>query len=560
VVPVIDVGRSARPRSPAPLGRKLLCLALLVFLVLPSAARAQRVAYIPLDDPAMATIDALVARGALRTLSSIDRPYYAAAVRDAAADALDFADRFHAKLVAPRAWYEQAIASGQRYAGPDVRIHRCESTINARPGVTDVRCVGGGDGMRAGDASIELDPFVTAQTTGSRELLLGSEDKSAEPGGDVRFGLDAENVGGIARLRIDRALKRDPEFAGKKDRSVAARMEEAYVGGRWRYVALATGRVARNWGPAPLGGLQVGHYADSYDHLYLRFGTDALNLSSIVARLDDMTLGTDSVAQRYFTAHRLAMRWRALDVAASEAIVYGGKARGFEPSLANPLSVLDLAQYTDHQSMNVNYGLDVALRTAGRGYYAAQFLLDDFQIDKCNPNCKEPSSTGLSVVAEAVPTGTAARAFGSYTRVTNLTYRAPNAWERYSYLGLGLGRGQSDYDELRAGVELAPPAGGPLRLYVATRRQGQGDYRLPFPAPVDYATTPAIFAGVVEHVHRAAIRWTTSGRVSLDADVGYDWMRDADHVAGRDRDGFVGRVRLSLTPALRLAGSFAQSP
>jgi hypothetical protein len=502
-----------------------------VLFFLPSVARAQRIAYTPLDDPATATIDALIARGALRPLSSIERPYSAAAARDAAVDALDFADRYRAPLPAPRRWYEQVIASGERYSGRDVR---------------------------AGDASIELDPFVTAQTTGGRELLLGAKDDAVEPGGDVRFGIDAENVGGVARLRIDRALKRDPEFAGKKDRSIAARMEEAYVGGRWRYVSLATGRVARNWGPAPLDGLQVGHYADSYDHLYLRLGTDALNLSSIVARLDDMTSGADSVAQRYFTAHRLAIRWRTLDVAASEAIVYGGKARGFEPSLANPLSILDLAQYTDHQSMNVNYALDVALRTAGRGYYAVQFLLDDFQVDDCTPNCKEPSSTGLSLVAEAVPTGTVARAFGSYTRVTNLTYRAPNAWERYSYLGLGLGRGQSDYDEPRAGVELAPPLGGPLRLYAASRRQGAGDYRLPFPTPADYPTTPPIFAGVVEHVHRAGAQWTTSGRLSLDADVGYDWMSNADHVAGRDRNGFVGRVRVALTPALRFGGSFAQ--
>ena len=523
--------------SAAGLRRAIVLVA--IALVTPlGTARAQRVAYIPLDDPAMATIDALVARGALPGLSPIDRPYYASVVRDAAAEALALGDSTAAKLVAPRAWYEQAIAIGVHYAGPAMRA-------TEQP-------------MRAGDASVELDPFVTAQTTGGRELLLGTTDRSVEPGADLRFGLDAENVGAVARLRIDRALKRDPEFVGKKDRSVAARMEEAYVGARWHYVSLVSGRVSRNWGAGPLDGMQVGSYADSYDHLALRLGTDALNLSSIVARLDDMTLGPDSVAQRYFTAHRLAMRWRRLDVAASEAIIYGGVARGFEPSLANPLSVLNLAQYTDHQSLNVNYALDVALRTAGRGMYALQLLVDDFQVDKCSPSCKEPSSTGLALVAEAVPTGTAARAFGSYTRVTNLTYRTPQPWERYSYLGLGLGRGQSDYDELRAGIELAPPLGGPLRLYAASRRQGEGDYRLPFPVAAQYPTTPAIFAGVVEKVRRAGATWTTSGRIALTADAGYDWTTNTNHVAGRTRAGFVGRLRVALVPALRFAGSVAQ--
>ncbi|HWE43484.1 MAG TPA: hypothetical protein VG432_13320, partial [Gemmatimonadaceae bacterium] len=407
-------------------------------------------------------------------------------------------------------------------------------------------------------ASAELDPFFTAQTTGHRELMLGDEPGGGYPGADIRLALGAGNFAAVSRLRLDRALRVDPEFAGKKDRATAARMEEAYLGGQWRYVTLVTGRVSRSWGPAPLDGLQVGSYADSYDHLYFRLGASGLNLTSIVARLDDISIGPDTVAQRYFTAHRIGVRWRGLDVAATEAIVYGGPARGFEPALANPASLLNLAQYTDHQSLNVSYALDLAYRTTGRGLYGAQFLLDDFQVDRCGTNCTEPSSIGLTVLAEAVPTGTMARAFGSYTRVNNLTYRAPNPWERYSYLGLGLGRGQSDYDELRAGLELAPPLGGPLRVYAATRRQGEGDYRLPFPRPVQYATTPAIFAGVVERVHRAGAQWSTSGRIALTADVGYDWTRNADHVAGRARNGFVGRARITLNPALAFARALGQ--
>src|SRR5690349_9852702 len=180
-------------------------------------------------------------------------------------------------------------------------------------------------GRTAKAASAEIDPFFTAQTTGHRELMLGDKPGGGYPGGDIRFALGAGNFAAVSRLRLDRALRADPEFAGKKDRATAARMEEAYLGAQWRYVTVVTGRVSRSWGPAPLDGLQVGSYADSYDHLYFRLGVPALNLTSIVARLDDMTLGPDSVAQRYFTAHRLAARWRGLHVAATEAIVYGGR-------------------------------------------------------------------------------------------------------------------------------------------------------------------------------------------------------------------------------------------
>ena len=496
-----------------------------------SIARAQSPVYIPIDDPASQLVDALVARGALPTLGALERPYLAGAVRDAVDSSLARADRGASTLTAPRHWYDAATRAATRYAGP---------------GASRDSAAGRG----ALVASAELDPFFTAQTTAHRELMLGDTPGGGYPGADIRLALGAGNFAAVSRLRLDRALRVDPEFAGKKDRATAARMEEAYLGGQWRYVTLVTGRVARSWGPAPLDGLQVGSYADSYDHLYFRLGVSGLSLTSIVARLDDMAIGTDSVAQRYFTAHRLGLRWRGLDVAATEAIIYGGPARGFEPALANPASLLNLAQYTDHQSLNVSYGLDVAWRTAGRGLYGAQFLLDDFQVDNCGTNCTEPSSIGLTLLAEAVPTGTTARAFGSYTRVNNLTYRAPNPWERYSYLGVGLGRGQSDYDELRAGLELAPPLGGPLRLYAATRRQGEGDYRLTFPRPAQYAVTPEIFAGVVEHVHRAGAQWSTSGRIALTADVGYDWTRNADHVEGRSRNGFVGRARIAISPAV----------
>ena len=489
-------------------------------------ARAQSPVYLPLDDPGTAYVDALIARGAFPRLSALERPYLAADVR-AAADSALLAD--DDRLVAPRPWYEEARRAARRYAGPD----------SIAPG--DLH------------ATVWLTPYVTAQTTGRRELMLGDGPGGGQPGADVRASLGGGAFAAVARLRLDRALKVDPEFIGKKDRSITARMEDAYLSGRSRFVRIAVGRVARNWGPAPLDGLQVGHYADTYDHLFLQLGVERLHLSSIVARLDDMRVGTDTVAQRYFTAHRLSARWRGLEVAASEAVVYGGVARGFEPSLANPLTLLDLLQYTERKALNVNYALDVAWRSARHGMYAGQLLLDDFQLDQCGLSCTEPASIGYTLLGEGMPFVGNSRSFASYTRVTNLTYRAALPWERYTSFDLSLGRGQSDYDEARAGVELAPPLGGPLRLYAAWRRQGEGDYRQPFPSISQNPTTPLIFAGVVTRITRAGAHWTRSGRLSVVADAGYNWVTNAAHVAGRRDSGLEARVKLSIAPLVSLA-------
>jgi hypothetical protein len=525
------------------LGR--LAVAALV-LITPRVApvRAQGPAYLPLDEPVGAYLDALVARGALPRLSSLERPYIA---RDVVT-AIDSALRAPVgKLVAPRTWYAEVRRAALRAAvGRDIPWPCAEGSDVP---LTDCSALQRDSAADAGVlAAVSLTPFVTAQTSGRRELMLAEGSGGAPPGADIRFALGSGALAGVARLRVDRALKADPEFTGKKDRSITARMQDAYMVGRSRLAIVSAGRVARNWGPAPLDGLQVGRYADTYDHLYLRLGVESLHLSSIVARLDDMTVGTDSVAERYFTAHRLSARWKGVEIAASEAVVYGGIGRGFEPSLANPFSLLDLLQYTERKSLNVNYALDLAWRTAGHGLYAGQFLVDDFQFDRCGVRCQEPASLGYSIVAEAMPFVGDARSFANYTRVTNLTYRSASPWERYTSFDLSLGRGQSDFDELRAGVELAPPLGGPLRLYGAYRRQGEGDYRKPFPPVSDNPTTPLIFAGVVTKVSRIGAAWTRSGHVSWTLDAGYNWVSNAEHVAGSRSDGFEGRLRLSISP------------
>lgn len=528
------------------LGR-LVAAGLVAFTVCPAAAaRAQGPAYLPLDEPAAAYVDALVARGALPRLSALERPYVAADLLAAIDSALAAGD---ARLIAPRAWYEEVRRVAIRYAGASAEPGSCDG---ATP---QASCSGAArDSGSALLAGLSLTPYVTAQTTGRRELMIADGAGGVPPGADIRFALGSDAFAGVARLRLDRALKADPEFTGKKDRSITARMQDAYLVARSRYALVSAGRVARNWGPAPLDGLQVGAYADTYDHLFVRLGVERLHLTSVVARLDDMTIGADSVAQRYFTAHRLSARWRELEVAVGEAVVYGGIARGFEPSLANPFTLLDLLQYTERKSLNVNYALDLTWRPGARGLYSAQLLIDDFQLDKCGVQCAEPASIGYSMVADAVPFVGSARAFASYTRVTNLTYRSALPWERYASFDLSLGRGQSDYDEARAGVELTPPLGGPLRVYGAYRRQGEGDYRQPFPAVSDNPITPAIFAGVVTRVARAGAAWSRSGRVSWTADVGYNRVSNADHVAGRRRSGVEGRIRVSVTPLIAAGG------
>jgi hypothetical protein len=129
-------------------------------------------------------------------------------------------------------------------------------------------------------------------------------------------------------------------------------------------------------------------------------------------------------------------------------------------------------------------------------------------------------------------------------------YRTPNPAERYSINGVGLGRGWSDYDEARVGADLAFIPRTPLRLYVAYRRQGEGDYRLPYPPVADYGTTPGILNGVVWKTTRVGLSGaSTLGRdFALSGDAGINRSTDRFHSPGLSKTIFEGRAKLAWIP------------
>jgi hypothetical protein len=505
--------------------KKLSILVLVFALARPSALSAQASAYVPLDDIAYTYVNALMARGAFRELSTLERPYTERALRTA----ID--------------------SARSREPGPVVSsyldaLYKAVEKYAVRPGDSDTLSA------QTFRARGTVDGYATEQTSGRRELMLSDRQRNFRPGGSIRVVMAGGPVVGFERVLIDSRLNVDPEFAGRKDRKLAARTEDGYVGGQWRYGELTFGRVGRNWGPPTLDGLMLGDYAYTYDHLYGSVGTDKIHWSTVIARLDNLLPATGPEVQRYFSIHRIAFSLGNWDFAGSESYLYSGVGRGFEPALANPFNVYALTWRNEGKDGNLGLGGEVAVRTERFGTLAGQLFIDDLQIDRsCNPACKQPSSYALTLAAEGLPLGGDQRWFASYTRVSNLAYRNKNPNETYEVYGVGLARGFSDYDEVKAGLDLALVPSTPLRLYVAHRRQGEGSYNTPFPLPADYATTPSIFSGVVMGVTRVALSGAARWRdFEVGGDVGVNHNTNDQHVAGASHTGFEGRVKVAIEP------------
>ena len=483
-------------------------------------ARAQSSPYLPTDDVAYLYIDALQARGELRALSGLERPYTVQAVRAALADV---------PTGAGRARWVRAVEGAL-----DKHYPAAVPTDSAL-------------------FSAAVVPYVVGQSSAVRELMRADAGEALTVGGAARLLLHTGRVTAVARGYGDQRLRDDPDFRGKRDRIVAGRLEDAYVAAQWPLVELSVGRTGRRWAPLGVQGLQVGDYVYSYDHLLARIGGERLHLASIVAPLEDLRLGAgpDSLAHRYFTAHRLAGRFGQLEVGLTESILYGGVDRSFDLSLASPTNVYSVSQYAEDRNVNVLYGADFSWRPRWVGSIGAQFMLDDVQIDDCGLGCEEPPSYGVAVSVEGVPLAGDVRGFGSYSRLSSLAYRTINPWERYSSFDVGLGFGYSDYDETRFGLDLGALVPVPLRVYAALRRQGAGSYRDPFPAAAELPITPTFNISPSTRVFRVGVSGggRLPGGVELRGDIGLNQLHDPAVAAEGSRTQAEGRVTVALESA-----------
>jgi hypothetical protein len=492
---------------------------LLVVLIFAGASRiaAQASIYLPLDDVAYHYIDALMARGHLRSLPVLERPYTVRAVR--------------------------AALDSARSGTLSQRLTEYADRLAAAMDKYEPRSVSDEASKASGVVSTEL--YAAAASSTRRELMVATMKNFAKPGVAGRATFVTGAFGASLRLIADNRLNVDPEFAGRKDRAIEGRTEDAYVNGQWRYAELFIGRLGRNWGPYPLDGLMLGHYAYTYDHAALSFGIPQVKISLVATKLDDIAQ-EDGIRNRYFSIHRISARLGSVELAASEAYLYQGIHRTYELAALNPLNVYALSWRNENVDGNLSFGAEGSWRSRW-GTVGAQVLIDDVQVDDTGLLDEEPPAYGLSFTAEGLPIKGDQRLFASYTRVANLTYRTPNAPERYTSFDVGLGRGFSDYDELRVGWDAALIPYVPLRLYVARRRQGEGDYRIPFPDPSLYNVTPTIFSGVVTRTTRIGLSGGAEvpGSIEVKGDIGHNLTVNEEHVHSPTRSRFVASVRFA---------------
>jgi hypothetical protein len=517
-----------------------ICIGL-VLLVLPGVLMAQGSEDIPLGDNAYAYIDALLNRGALQSLSALERPYDVRTVVRALKHEMPANPSR-----AVRGYAAALRTSLQRY---DVGELLTPPSVPARRDAVHYQVSG--------------EVYGTAETSSIRDLMRANDKAAAYPGVGLQGAITAGPLTAVLHPILDGRLNADPEYQLVKPAD-AARVQEGYLDARWPIAELFVGREERNWGPTAMAGLMLGDYVYSYDHVYFNIGVPAVHFQELFTRLDTYNNPTngDTAINRFFSIHRLATHIGHLEFAVQEAMIYAGRGETFDLHYINPFSVYTFSQINEAEngnSQNKSLGGQAAWRSPV-GTFSGEVYVDDIQIDAhCNPQvlCDKPTSGGFTLTAEGIPLVGDQRLFASYTLVSNLSYRTyEQPFTTYTYDDISLGRGYTDYDEWKLGVDLAAVPEVPLRVYGAYSRQGQGDYRLPYPQPDSFPVTPAFLSGIVQHVYRLGVQGAASFPwLQLSGDVGVNHETNWQHVTGLRHTELASSVKVSLVWARIFGGT-----
>ena len=482
-------------------------------LVLASSARAQQASpYLPLDHWTMPYLEHLVRARTIRDPSPLIRPFRRADAREVlrAADTVNASGAIRS-LVRRLATYFATDRNTEIWYRTDLMFGGRAATHARR---TAVRDSGNGDLWNRGHLS------------------------GVGVVGPVAF---------ASRLDWDYRLEADPDYQGSISREVAIpnRFNDAYGSVQFRLGEVYFGQMDRNWGPTFVEGVILSPSPYSYDHFAVRFGTRHASVSVLATQFDDLPNGAGNNAQRYLVLHNIYLRLPFhLTANIWEGTLFAGENRQFEPWFLNPFKLANRTWRDEGGLPNNNLvggDFELAIPHWPRAYFSV--FIDDFPPAAGD---EEPTSGALTAGVQGAMHGVVWTAF--YTAVANLTYRATSPEEILTRRGVGIGRNQSDYDQFTVRLSMMPVAGVLLNPEFTFIRQGEGDFRQPFPPQSAFPNTPVLHSGVVEKILRIGIDGRVEvplgpASVAIAFDAAYHRFTNFGHIRGATGDRFVGSVQ-----------------
>ena len=293
-----------------------------------------------------------------------------------------------------------------------------------------------------------------------------------------------------------------------------------------------------SWGADRQRGLLFSGSAPCFDMLALGYKAGPVAFTSFHSKLrGDYGEDTDGEVQRFVSAHRLeVLVGDRISLGVSEAVLYGGHYRTFEPVYINPLTIFYADQWNSGWNDNILVAGDFALLFPQCAEIRGEMMVDDFQYDFGS----EPHEFGAGLSVTAInPLQRGASLLGaSYYHIRNQTYGHFVTWNRFIQEGEVMGYDDGpDGDRLELWVTFARPESMQWKAQYHRRRKGEGqasDIQKEKGPRVDFPS------GTVETSNRLEIElaWRPSHVWVLEVGGSYHRTRNKDHVEGVEDDGW----------------------
>lgn len=289
-----------------------------------------------------------------------------------------------------------------------------------------------------------------------------------------------------------------------------------------------------SWGADRRMGLLFSGTAPAFDMLSIGYRSGPVGFTSFHTQLrPGRDEDADDGVRRFVSAHRLeVLPNEHVSFSISEAVLYGGIHRTFEPVYLNPLTVFYADQWNSEWNDNILIGGDFSLLFPKHAEIRGEIMIDDFQYDFGS----EPHEFGAGLCVTAInPFHPRASLVGaSYYHVRNQTYGHFIALNRFVHEGQVMGYpGGPDGDRFAFWLTLASPESMVWKGEYVFRRRGEGRA-----TDVQEKTGPRVDfpSGLVEtgHVVGFEVAWRPSHAWLLGARAEYLHMQNAENREGVD--------------------------
>jgi len=270
----------------------------------------------------------------------------------------------------------------------------------------------------------------------------------------------------VNEIDLIRKYKYDADFHGDSGESFTAYFHSSYAMVQRHGLELFAGRVPRNLGALNDYGLILSNNPYAFDHYGFSAQGQRLKYSFYTTRLNDLYAqdlqgvtiprGSVMMSKRFWAIQRLDMKInKRLQIALSEATIYGGPDQQFVAAYLNPVHFFYAAQRNQGIQLNSFWQINVFYRPLkGFGLYLDLFA-DDLIVNNepgIDDRAVHPDRLGLMLRGSYASPLDALLSL-RYVRIWNETYTSYRTFENYTYFNKGIGYPENSFEGLKFSMD-----------------------------------------------------------------------------------------------------------